>query len=103
MARTFDYEVTLIKIVTGYDELMNPIKEEVKTTVLCDLQSIGRNEFYNASVQDLKPEVAFVIHGFEYEKQNLVEFEGERYSVLRTYGTDDQMIELTCEKAIGNG
>ncbi|OEH52966.1 phage head-tail adapter protein [Oceanobacillus sp. E9] len=102
MSRTFDHEVTLIKNVTNYDDLGNPIKDEEKTTILCDLKSIGRSEFYNASVQNMKPEIAFVVHAFEYDNQKLVKFDGIRYSVLRTYSDDDEFIELTCERVIGN-
>jgi len=99
---TFDHEVTLIKEATVYDDLGNPTKTEVKTPILCDLRSIGRNEFYSAAVQGMKPDIAFVIYSFEYDDQNIVEFEGKRYTVLRTYGSDWETVELTCERVLAN-
>lgn len=101
--RTYDHELTLIKNTTSYDELGNPIKNEERTSVLCDVQSIGQREFYEASNHGLKPSKTFIIHSFEYNGANIVEFEGERYKIIRTYETDDGELELTCEKVIGNG
>ncbi|MGN8648318.1 phage head closure protein [Gracilibacillus sp. HCP3S3_G5_1] len=103
MSMTFDHQVTLIKETIEYDKVKNPIPVETPTTILCDAKSITRSEFYNASINDMKPEIAFTIHNFEYVKQKLVEFEGERYTVIRTYRIDNEYMELTCQKVIGNG
>lgn len=103
-ARTFDQEVTLIGEELTYDELNNPIVKEVKTTVLCDIDSIGSNEFYDASAQGLKPSLTFVIHAFEYNDEQVIAYmnDDDRYKVIRTYTNDYEEVELTCEKVIGN-
>lgn len=101
--RVYDHELTLIGQKTDYDEIGNPIVVETKTTILCDLKSVGRTEFYNAAVNDMKPERVFLIHSFEYNKEELVDFDGERYSVLKTYRKGFEEMELTCEKDVGNG
>lgn len=100
--RTFDHEITLINNVTNYDELGNPIQTEDRLTVLCGIHSVGRNEFYSASNQGMKPSKTFVIHAFEYNGSSRVEYEGERYRVIRTYEGDDGELELTCEKVIAD-
>jgi len=110
---TYDNELNLITYTTTYDELLQPIKTTVRNPVLCKKGSIGSNEFYNAKVAGLKPELKLVVHSFEYNGETEVEFEGIKYNVIRTYAGDTvdksknalsgEEIELTCEKVVGDG
>lgn len=100
--RTFDNEITLIKSTIDYDELGNQEVIEEEITILCNVESIGRNEFYEASNQGLKPVKVFVIHAFEYNGASIVEHEDVRYSVMRTYETSFEEMEITCERVIGH-
>jgi len=100
---TYDYELILIKQSYQEDEWGNQVPVETRKPVLCNIKSIGRNEFYNAAMTGLKPSIIFVIHGYEYEGEQEVEFEGEIYKVIRTYATGFEEIELTCEKVAANG
>ena len=100
---TYDHELTLIDYTIEYDEIGQQKKIETRTNILCAVKSIGRNEFYAAAQAGLKPEITFVIHGYEYNGEKEVEFEGEKYKVIRTYMKDFEEMELICEKVIGNG
>ena len=108
---TYDHELTLIKHEYPLDEYGNPQTDEngnqiviaTETVVLCGLKSVSRNEFYSAAVNDLKPEHVFVVHGYEYDGQKIVEFEGIRYRTIRTYAVDFEEIELICEKVGADG
>ncbi|ALX50465.1 phage head closure protein [Lentibacillus amyloliquefaciens] len=99
----YNHELILIRTETEYDDIGNPIKVEEKNPVLCQVNSIGSNEFYDAAAQGLKPEIEFVVHGYEYFGEQVVEFEGVRYSVIRVYRESFEEIELTCERDIANG
>lgn len=112
----YNHELTLISYKVDKDEIGNDITIPIKRKILCKVADIGQYEFYNAKVSDLKPEIKFIIHEFEYEGEKEVEFEGERYEVLRTYRKkyrigekksgnilEAEEIELTCEKVIGHG
>lgn len=99
---TYDHEVTLIKNKTTYDDIGNPITQQERITVLCKLSSVGTNEFYQANAQGLKPDVEFTIHGYEYDGQSEVEFQGDEYKVIRTYRKDFEEIELTCQRTVGS-
>ena len=96
-------ELILIKETPVFDEVGNQIMQETLTTVFCDVKSVSRSEFYNASSVGLKPTLVFKVHLFEYENEELVEYEGIKYNVIRTYIVDSENIELTCERVIGNG
>lgn len=97
---TYDYELTLIQQTYIEDEIGNQTPTEIKTVIYCGLKSIGRTEFYNAIAHGLKPELIFNINKFEYSGEQLIEFEGKKYKVIRTYSNDLEKIELTCEKVI---
>ncbi|RBP89395.1 SPP1 family predicted phage head-tail adaptor [Cytobacillus firmus] len=100
---TYDDELTLIEQVYGSDNIGNQIPSEKKTTILCDSKSVSRAEFYNAANNGMKPTRIFLIHKFEYDEQQKVEFEGKRYDVIKTYKVNSEEIELTCQRMIGNG
>ena len=109
---TYDYELALISQTITEDEIGNQIPVETRKTILCKVKSVGRSEFYGAATAGLRPEIVFVAHEFEYSGEREVEFEGERYKVIRTYrggmtrqGSKlafDEM-ELTCEKVGTDG
>lgn len=100
---TYDHELTLIGETYTYDDIGNQLPAETETTVLCGLKSVGRSEFYNAALAGLRPSLVFIIHGYEYNGEKKVEYEGERYNVLRTYSTDFEEVELTCERVAADG
>ena len=81
------------------NEVLTLIKGETSRTVLCSLRSIGQSEFYEASARDFYPELKFVLADYlDYDNEQLVEYNGQRYSVLRTYRAG-QELELTVQRA----
>lgn len=95
---TYDEEITLVGEMVTYDEYGIPKTTETRKTVLCQKKSVTRNEFYGAAANGLKPEVVFVVHGYEYDGEERVEYQDRTYHVIRTYSTDFEEIELTCER-----
>lgn len=100
---TYDHELTLIGQTIQEDDIGNQISVETETVVLCGLKSVGRSEFYSGAATGLRPELVFVIHAYEYNGEQIVEFEGVRYRVIRTYQTGTEEIELTVEKVNADG
>lgn len=97
---TYDYELTLIGYETEYDEIGQEINVPVERKILCGIKSIIRNEFYAAAQTGLKPEITFIVHNFEYNGEKEIEFEGQKYRVIRTYLANSEEIELVCEKVV---
>jgi len=100
---TYDHELTLIGQQIEEDEIGNQKPVEMRTTILCSVKSAGRTEFYSGYADGLQPEYVFTVHAYEYSGERIVEFEGKRYRVIRTYQTGTEEIELTAERVIGNG
>ena len=72
--------------------------------VYCTVRSVGRSEYYNALNANIRPEYIFVLAMAEdYKNERLLEYQGIRYRVVRTYAPEDGGIELTAERGDVNG
>lgn len=70
--------------------------EESKRKVFCNKRSISQSEYYKAQQTGPKVEAKVEVHTVDYQGEVLAEFEGKRYSILRTYEPpDSDVIELT--------
>ena len=83
--------VTLIKRQAGAD---------VSTRdVFAGLRSIGQQEFYASNATDFRPELKLVLADYlDYDGETVVAHAGQRYRVIRTYRTG-QELELVVERA----
>lgn len=76
----------------GFD---NPPVESERT-VFCNKRSVSQGEYYKAQQAGKQVEAKVEVHTVDYAGEVLVEFEGKRYSVLKTYEPDDSdVIEIT--------
>lgn len=60
--------------------------ETTETEVFADCYPVGRDEFNVAGQQGLKPSFRADVWGFEYGGEPIIEIEGTRYDIYRTYG-----------------
>lgn len=93
-------DVTLITLTepeqkTNENGFDNPLVEK-KNTVFCNKRSVSQGEYYKAQQAGKKVEAKLEVHTADYAGEELVEFEGKRYSVLKTYEPpDSDTVELT--------
>lgn len=99
---TWDDTVNLISVTYTEDELGQPISEEAKTKVSCCRLPVPRSEFYAAGQNGIEVTELLVIHPYEYDKQNNVEFGGKRLRVVRAYHRNMEELELTCTEKLGD-
>ena len=86
------------------NELLTLIKGDTSRTVFCALRSISQREFYEASARDFYPEKKFVLADYlEYEDEELVEYEGRRYHVLRTFRTGQELEIIVTRASVEEG
>ena len=84
--------LTLIKQTKGVDEYGDPTISETRRDVFCRLASIGQKEFYQAHAVGLQPELKFVLSDYlDYNGEALVEYDGQKYRILRTYRTGTEL------------
>lgn len=90
--------ITLIGETPGAHGVFDP-PEETRNEVPCSVRSVGYNEFYAAKNAGIEPSVVFVLALAEdYAGEKVVEWNGARYRVIRTWMQGDG-IEITCEPA----
>lgn len=65
-------------------------------------KSIRQSEFYQAQAAGLKPSIAFDVRSMEYNDEKLLEYEGKRYRIMRTYESGE-FTELICEGVVNDG
>ena len=84
-----DVELTLIARKTPTDAVNEngfPVEpEEERKTVFATVKSVGYSEFWKAANAGYQAELKADVYTWEYDGQRLVEIEGRRFKVLRTY------------------
>lgn len=87
----------------GVDDHGNQINDVEVNPVFAELMSVSGKEFYEAAAQGFKPEVKFKLADFlDYDDEQLLEYEGEAYTILRTYRKGREL-EITCGKGVQDG
>ena len=92
--------LTLIAQTISTDQYGNEVATEVEKQVFCEVDSITQTEFYQAANTELNPEYKFTIFFGDYDGQPIVEYNGLRYAIYRSYRTGDDL-ELYVERKIG--
>lgn len=70
-------------------------------TVFCNVQSVTRAEFFEGGRNGLNPQYVFTMFFADYEGETVVEFEGQTYSVYRTFRRRDDTLEIYVERRGG--
>lgn len=91
----------LITKTMTQDALGYPVATEAEYETFCSVDSITRAEFFNAGKAGITPELVFRVNAVEYSGQELIEYDGKRYGIYRTYKDDSDMIELYAEYKSG--
>lgn len=95
-------ELTLIRYsdkISDISEHTNGIAEEI--TVLADVSSVTRTEFYKYASPENKPEYTVRLNKIDYDGQYYCKLRDKEYSIVRTYEVDRDIIELTLAKKRG--
>jgi phage head-tail adaptor, putative, SPP1 family len=67
--------------------------------IFAERHSISAREFYDAGIQDLKPEYKFKVYDFEYHGEKFLVYDGVRYVIYRTFQPDDKVELYAATKA----
>ena len=75
---------------------------ETETTVFCQVDSVTRDEFFEAGRNGLNPEYRFTLFYADYNGERTVVYKGNRYGVYRTYHARTDVLELYVERKGGS-
>lgn len=71
--------------------------------VFANKKSIRQSEFYQAHSSGLKPEIMFEIRAIDYSGEKSIQYDGKRYSIIRQFSKNGEIVELICEGVVNNG
>lgn len=92
--------IRLVQQTQGTDDYGDPVTVETPRQVYATPGSIGQKEFYQAQAVGLLPELKFTLQdALDYAGEKIVEHNGTRYRVLRTY-QNGQALELTVYREV---
>lgn len=74
---------------------------ETKRDVFCDVSSVTRAEFFDCGRNGLNPEYVFIMFYGDYNGETIVEYNGNRYAIYRTFHARTDVIELYAERKGG--
>lgn len=87
--------------VTGVDSIGQSIVTETSREVLVEVQSVNASEFFAGQQGGLAPEFRFRVDRFGYKDEKICEYGGKRYSIYKTYKSDNNYIDLYAEEERG--
>lgn len=94
--------ISLVSTIYVEDEIGQQIPQQTLREVFANKKSIRQSEFYQAANANLKPELMFEVRYFDFDEEQEIEYDGKRYSIIRTYSKNGEFIELICSKKVSN-
>ena len=97
-----DVIVLITENRTGHG--VHEVVTDTERTVMCNVESVRRNEYYTALNAGFMPEYVFKLAlSADYRNERIVKYHGQKFRVVRTYLTEDDGIEITVERSDENG
>lgn len=97
----FNDVITLLKVESTRNEFGDIVQATRGRQVFCRIKSISQSEFYQASASGYKPSIKFQLSDcLEYQEEELAEYKGTMYRIIRTYTNEQDEIELVCQKGV---
>ena len=93
--------INLIGVTRTQDEYGVWRPTQTSTQVFCHVDSISQQEFYDAGRNGLNPSFKFTMFFGDYHDETIVEYNGNQYSVYRTYYRRDDLVELYVQRKGG--
>lgn len=90
--------IELISTCLYVDENGFEIQAERKREIFADKKSVRSSEFYQAQSQGFKLSIMFNIKPYEYDNEEYLIFENQKYKIERTYEKDSENLEIVCSK-----
>lgn len=97
----FDFTETAVLIGVGRSEPdargIRKKAEPTRSKVWCSVRSVSSQEFFEGGRNGLQPQLQMRVMSADYAGQTIVEYDGNRYAVYRTYVNMDETTELYLE------
>lgn len=88
-----------LNVITLISELSDDETEE--TEVFAEIDSVGQNEFFAAEQAGFRPEFRAKIWREEYDNETILQLDGKKYDIYRTFECPGGKIELYAQHRVG--
>ena len=101
---TFSEDVALIAVEKGTNSIGEITQEETKRYRYAEIISPHMKESYEAMAKGYRVEFVVVLPNWydDYHGEEILEYKGDRYNVIRAYKAKDLTCELTVTKIKAN-
>ena len=96
-----DAVITLISKSYTQNEAKAIVETESTRDVMCMVKSVGRSDFYQAQQMGLDLSFVFITNPVNYEGESMLEYEGQRYGITRTYRASQDVLEIYAGTKVG--
>ena len=94
-------QITLLSTTKTQNDYGVWVETITEKNVFCQVDSVTRAEFFEGGRNGLNPQYVFTMFFADYEGETVVEFEGQTYSVYRTFRRRDDTLEIYVERRGG--
>ena len=95
-------EFTLLSVAYSQNSFGGFEETTTERKVFGQITSVSRDEFFSAGQNGFKPEYRITMFAFDYLGEKRCVFEGQEYSIYRTYFGRNDTVELYLEKRAGD-
>jgi|SRR5690625_2801740 len=104
MSRTWNYEVQLIEVEKDINENgFEEITRTYKDPILANKLSVHSNEYWSAKQSGVELSHVFEVHSIEYKGERELFFDGQDYTIERTYGKGEFVELVTLARGDDHG
>lgn len=79
-----------------------PVQTKTEREVFCHVDSITRAEFFDAGREGFNPSLRFTVFFDDYDSEDTLIYNGNQYSIYRTYLKRNDDLELYAERKGGS-
>ena len=98
----FDTVITLIGEAVTKNAYGAPVSAKTERVVFCKCKSVTGAEFYSGQQAGLSLSHVFETNPINYRGEKLLTYNGDTYSVIRTYQRDADTLELHAGLRVGD-
>lgn len=97
-----DWTCKLISKQYVIDDIGNQkLQEQYVEIPIIEVQDVYQSEFYNASMQGLKPTLRLLVSDLNYNEEPELIYLGNHYTIIRVDRASNEELALVCEKRAG--
>jgi hypothetical protein len=96
------YLGTYVEAENALGEISNTVTYS-ESYIFCKKKSVRQSEFYQAAVTDYKPSIVLIVKTADYSGEKYVNFNNEEFTVIRTFQTTEEDIEIVLESGVRHG